>query len=98
MAETIPGGYFLGADGQPHDAHGRPVKKMSDRALKNARGKVEEMTDAQKAALAEQRAAEQKALEAEEAAEKAAANADAAASAVKAADRQAKVEAKAAKK
>jgi len=23
--ETIPGGYYIGADGVPHDAHGRPI-------------------------------------------------------------------------
>jgi hypothetical protein len=50
MAETIPGGYYIGTDGQPHDANGRPVKKMSDAALKRARGQAEELSDEQRAA------------------------------------------------
>jgi len=25
MAETIPGGYYIGEDGTPHDAWGRPL-------------------------------------------------------------------------
>lgn len=25
MAETIPGGYYLGADGTPHNAKGDPI-------------------------------------------------------------------------
>lgn len=25
MAETIPGGYYIGANGQPHDANGKPL-------------------------------------------------------------------------
>ncbi|MBA2412276.1 MAG: hypothetical protein H0V63_05555 [Burkholderiaceae bacterium] len=90
MAETIPGGYYLGTDGEPHDANGRPVKKLSDRALKTARGKAEELSDAQREALAAQRAAEQRAMEAEEAAEKAGTAVDSAEAAVKAADKQAK--------
>jgi hypothetical protein len=94
MAETIPGGYYIGTDGQPHDANGRPVKKMSDAALKRARGQAEELSDEQKAARAEARAAEQAALEAEEAAEKAGAKAESAGAQVKAADKNAKAAAK----
>ena len=25
MATTIPGGYYIGTDGKPHDAHGNPL-------------------------------------------------------------------------
>ena len=25
MATTVPGGYYLGTDGKPHDAEGRPL-------------------------------------------------------------------------
>lgn len=32
--ETVPGGYYIGTDGQPHDAEGRPIKKMSDSQLR----------------------------------------------------------------
>lgn len=28
MAQTIPGGYYLGANGQPHDANGKPLPLM----------------------------------------------------------------------
>jgi hypothetical protein len=98
MAETIPGGYFLGPDGQPHDANGKPVKRMSDRALKSARGKAEELTDAQRDALAAQRAAEQKALEAEEAAERAGGEVKSADAGVRAADKAAKAQARETKK
>jgi hypothetical protein len=94
MADTIPGGYYLGTDGKPHDANGRPIAKKSDRALKQAKGKAVELTEEQKAAMAEQHAAEQKALEAAEAAEKADASVDDAADRVKAADKQAKQQAK----
>jgi hypothetical protein len=90
MAETIPGGYYLGPNGKPHDANGREIAKKSDRALKTARGKAAELTEEQKAALAEQHAAEQRALEAQEASEKADAAVDDAAAGVKAADKQAK--------
>lgn len=35
MAETIPGGYFLGPDGKTyHDANGKEVPKRSDAAVK----------------------------------------------------------------
>ena len=27
MAETIPGGYYIGADGKPHDANGNPIQE-----------------------------------------------------------------------
>lgn len=26
LDEGVPGGHFLGTDGEPHDAHGRPIK------------------------------------------------------------------------
>lgn len=97
MGQTIPGGYYIGTDGQPHDANGNPVKKMSDRALKAAKDRAPDLTDEQKEALTRQRAAEQAALEAEEAAEKAAAEAKSAGQDVKAADKLAKEQAKAKK-
>lgn len=90
MGNTIPGGYYVGADGEPHDANGMPVKKMSDRTLSQAQGRAAELTDAQREALAQQRAAEQRRLEADEAAEKAGSAADSAAAGVKAADKAAK--------
>lgn len=31
---TIPGGYFIGADGKPHDANGEPVKERSESSIK----------------------------------------------------------------
>ena len=30
MATTIPGGYYLGTDGKPHDAHGNPLPVAGD--------------------------------------------------------------------
>ena len=27
LDETRPGGYFIGTDGKPHDAEGRPIKE-----------------------------------------------------------------------
>lgn len=90
MATTIPGGYYLGPDGEPHDADGKPVKKLSDRALRSAREKAGALTDEQRDALAQHRAAEQQRLEAEEAAEQASASADDAKAAVKQADKAAK--------
>lgn len=42
--ETIPGGYYIGADGKPHDANGRPLEasltsgdldEATDRALRD---------------------------------------------------------------
>ncbi len=94
MGHTVPGGYYLGDDGQPHDANGKAVGKMSDRALTSAQGKTHELTPAQREAAAQQRVAEQAALEAEEAAAKADAAVDSAEAGVKAADKQAKQAAK----
>ncbi len=28
--ETIPGGYYIGPDGVPHDAHGRPIEAVPE--------------------------------------------------------------------
>lgn len=41
MAETIAGGYYIGEDGRPHDAWGRPLPDLSvapeDQAIAVAR-------------------------------------------------------------
>ena len=34
MDRSIPGGYFIGTDGEPHDAHGNKIEKRSDKAIK----------------------------------------------------------------
>lgn len=36
LDETVPGGYFLGTDGVPHDAEGKPVKAVSEAKLEAA--------------------------------------------------------------
>lgn len=40
MAETIPGGYYLGADGEPHDANGKKIPKKSESALESEKEKA----------------------------------------------------------
>lgn len=32
LDETRPGGYYLGADGKPHDAEGRPIEEPAPEA------------------------------------------------------------------
>lgn len=49
MAETIAGGYYLGADGQPHDANGKPLPKKSESAVK---AEAEKATEAAATPLA----------------------------------------------
>ena len=49
MAETIPGGYYLGSDGQPHDANGKPLPKKSESAVK---AEAEKATEAAATPLA----------------------------------------------
>lgn len=41
LHETQPGGYFIGTDGEPHDAEGKPIKKAKaeDSATPKAKGK-----------------------------------------------------------
>ena len=33
MAETIAGGYYIGEDGRPHDAFGRPLSVSQETAV-----------------------------------------------------------------
>ena len=33
MAETKPGGYYIGANGQPHDANGKPLLKIQEETV-----------------------------------------------------------------
>lgn len=33
MAETVPGGYYIGEDGRPHDAMGRPLSVSKETAV-----------------------------------------------------------------
>lgn len=94
MAETVPGGYYLGPNGEPHDANGKPVKKISDAKVREHKAKGGQLTEAQIAARAEAHAAEQRRLEAEEAAEAAAAASKDAGQAVKQSDKDAKADAK----
>jgi len=28
VSKTVPGGYYIGTDGRPHDAHGKPLKEQ----------------------------------------------------------------------
>ena len=37
--ETVPGGYFIGTDGEPHDSEGRPIKKAAEAEATKAKGK-----------------------------------------------------------
>ena len=56
MSDTIPGGYYLGADGEPHDAFGNKVAKQSDKALEQAKEGPGELTAEQEEALRQQAA------------------------------------------
>jgi hypothetical protein len=75
MAETIPGGYYLGPDGKtPHDANGKPIEKRSDVELKRAR-QPSLLSAAEREVEAMQFAAEQRAAVAQAQADAAAAEA-----------------------
>ncbi len=38
MAQTIEGGFYIGQDGQPHDAEGRPVAPRIAKDAKRSQG------------------------------------------------------------
>ena len=45
MADTIPGGYYIGTDGKPHDANGNPISVNSaqEKSTRNAELSAEEL-------------------------------------------------------
>lgn len=91
MGVTIPGGFFIGRNGKPHDANGAEVpldkwpmdylNTLVEQGSEDAAvlGEVKRRTDAIKAAQAEAKKAEAEAKKAEAAAAKAAKEAEEAA-------------------
>lgn len=78
MGNTIPGGYYLGEDGKPHDAWGNVVEKQSAKAIEKeakdaetdpiAAEQLRAKMQAEREAAERQRAADEAAARAKEAA------------------------------